>query len=220
MTDSLAMQRQQLLASLHRAGVYDVSVLRAMASIPREEFVSEALREMAYVDRALPLSLGQTISQPLMVAVMTQALRLTGRERVLEVGTGSGYQTAILGHLAASVYTIERHAELVDPVAKRLVSLGISNVTLLVGDGSLGWPQAAPYDRILVTAGAPTIPDPLLHQLLPNGILVIPVGRADLQELQVVQKGEDAIYVQALGRCMFVPLVGEEGWHVDSERKL
>jgi protein-L-isoaspartate(D-aspartate) O-methyltransferase len=171
---------------------------------------------MAYADRALPLGLGQTISQPLMVAVMTQALHLTGRERVLEVGTGSGYQTAILGRIAASVYTIERHAELTIPVAHRLASIGISNVTLLVGDGSLGWPEEAPYDRILVTAGAPAIPGPLLDQLISGCILVIPVGRVDLQELQVVQKGTDTIYIQSLGRCVFVPLLGEEGWQMDS----
>jgi protein-L-isoaspartate(D-aspartate) O-methyltransferase len=219
MTDNLVVQRQQLLASLHRAGIYDVSVLHAMASIPREQFVSEALRDVAYTDRALPLCLGQTISQPMMVAVMTQALRLSGRERVLEIGTGSGYQTAILSRLAASVHTIERHEELTAPVAKRLASLGISNVTLIVGDGSLGWPQEAPYDRILVTAGAPSIPDSLLHQLILDGILVIPVGRADLQELQVIQKGMDTIHVQSLGQCIFVPLVGEEGWQMGAEGK-
>jgi protein-L-isoaspartate(D-aspartate) O-methyltransferase len=217
MTDSFGAQRQQLILSLRHAGIYDASVLHAIASVPREQFVPEALRGMAYADRALPLSLGQTISQPLMVALMTQALCLSGRERVLEIGTGSGYQTAILGRLAAAVYTIERHAELTIPVANRLAALGISNVTPLVGDGSLGWPEAAPYDRILVTAGAPTIPGPLLHQLSICGLLVIPVGRADLQELQVIQKGRDAMYVQSLGQCTFVPLVGEKGWQMDAE---
>jgi protein-L-isoaspartate(D-aspartate) O-methyltransferase len=216
MTDSFVVQRQQLIASLRQAGIYDASVLDAIASVPREQFISEALRDVAYADRALPLSLGQTISQPLMVAVMTQALHLTGRERVLEVGTGSGYQAAILARLAAYVYTIERHAELTIPIADRLASLGISNVTLLVGDGSLGWPEDAPYDRILVTAGAPAIPNSLLDQLISNGILVLPVGRADLQELQVVQKGTDTVHIQSLGRCVFVPLVGEEGWQMNS----
>jgi protein-L-isoaspartate(D-aspartate) O-methyltransferase len=217
MTDSFDAQRQQLILSLRHAGIYDASVLHAIASVPREQFVPEALRDMAYVDRALPLSLGQTISQPLMVALMTQALSLSGRERVLEIGTGSGYQTAILGRLAASVYTIERHAELTIPVVDRLASLGISNVTLLVGDGSLGWSEAAPYDRILVTAGAPAIPGPLLHQLSACGLLVIPVGKADLQELQVVQKARETMYIQSLGQCTFVPLVGEKGWQIDSE---
>jgi protein-L-isoaspartate(D-aspartate) O-methyltransferase len=219
MTDSFVSQRQQLIASLRHAGISDANVLHAIASIPREQFVSELLREMAYADRPLPLSLGQTISQPLIVALMTQVLRLTGRERVLEIGTGSGYQTAILGRLAASVYTVERHEELTIPVTNRLASLGISNVTLFVGDGSLGWPEHAPYDRILVTAGAPTVPKPLLHQLVPGGLLVIPVGKADLQELQVVQKGMDGIHIQSLGRCVFVPLVGEEGWQIDSPRE-
>jgi len=215
MTDSFVTQRQQLIASLSHAGISDANVLQAIASIPREQFISESLRGLAYADRALPLSLGQTISQPLMVALMTQALRLTGQERVLEIGTGSGYQAAILSRLAASVYTIERHEELTIPVANRFALLGISNVTLLVGDGSLGWPQEAPYDRILVTAGAPVIPYPLLHQLISNGILVIPVGKADWQELQVVQKGTDTIHIQSLGRCIFVPLVGEKGWRMD-----
>ena len=219
MTDNFVVQRQQLIASLHRAGIYDVGVLRAMGSIPREQFVPESLRSMAYADSALPLSLGQTISQPLMVAVMTQALRLTGRERVLEIGTGSGYQAAILSRLAASVYTVERHTELTVSVVSRLAALGISNVTLFVGDGSLGWPPEAPYDRILVTAGAPVIPQPLLDQLIPNGILVIPVGKADLQELQVVQKGVDTLHMHSLGQCIFVPLVGEAGWQMDSEGK-
>lgn len=219
MTDSFVEQRRQLIASLRHAGIYDTSVLQAIASVPREQFVSEGLRGMAYANRALPLSLGQTISQPLMVALMTQALCLTGRERVLEIGTGSGYQTAILGRLAASVYTIERHEELITPVTNRLVALGISNVMLLVGDGSLGWPEAAPYDRILVTAGAPAIPNPLLYQLICHGILVIPVGRTNLQELQVVQKGTETLHIQSLGQCMFVPLVGEAGWQIDSGAK-
>jgi protein-L-isoaspartate(D-aspartate) O-methyltransferase len=219
MTESFVVQRQRLIASLRDAGIYDVGVLHAMASVPRELFVPEALRGMAYADRALPLSLGQTISQPLMVALMTQALRLTGRERVLEVGTGSGYQAAILGCLAASVYTIERHVEFIAPVANRLEALGISNVTLLVGDGSLGWPEGAPYDRVLVTAGAPFIPSPLVHQLIANGLLVIPVGRANLQELQVVRRGMDAISIQSLGACTFVPLVGENGWQMDSGKE-
>ena len=220
MTDnSFASQRQQLIASLHHAGIHDARVLQAIASVPREQFVSEALKDSAYADRALPLSLGQTISQPLMVAIMTQALHLTGRERVLEIGTGSGYQAAILGRLAAYVYTVERHEELTLPVAHRLATLGISNVTLLVGDGSLGWPAFAPYDCILVTAGAPTIPNHLLDQLLPGGILVIPVGKADLQELQVVQKEVDGIHVQSLGPCVFVPLIGEEGWQIDPAKK-
>ena len=219
MTDNFVAQRQQLIASLRHAGIYDSRVLQAMASIPREQFVSEPHRSMAYADRALPLSLGQTISQPLMVAVMTQALYLTGRERVLEIGTGSGYQSAILGCLAASVYSIERHAELTASVASRLAALGISNVTLLVGDGSLGWPPEAPYDRILVTAGAPAIPQPLVDQLIPNGILVLPVGKADVQELQVVYKGTDTLHIESLGACLFVPLIGEAGWSVDSEKK-
>lgn len=215
MNNSLIAQRQQLMTSLRQTGIRDPAVLRALASIPREQFIPEELQGMAYANRALPLSLGQTISQPLMVAAMTQALQLSGQECVLEIGTGSGYHTAILSLLAGSVYTIERHAELTGAVSRRLTALRISNVTLLVGDGTLGWPEAAPYDRILVTAAAPAIPAPLIDQLVVGGIMVLPVGKANVQDLLVVQKGVDDVHIHSLGPCVFVPLVGQEGWRVD-----
>ncbi len=206
------LQRQQLIESLRNAGIRDERVLTAMASVPREVFVDEAQQAFAYVDRALPIDAGQTISQPLMVATMTQALQLSGAERVLEVGTGSGYQTAILSYLAAHVYSIERHQILACQAARRLLQLRLHNVSIYVGDGSLGWPDAAPYDRIVVTAAAPEVPARLLGQLVTWGILVIPVGSHERQDLLVVHRAPWGPEVGSLGGCVFVPLIGEEGW--------
>jgi protein-L-isoaspartate(D-aspartate) O-methyltransferase len=212
MTYDFNAQRRQLLASLVGNGVSDQRVLSAIADIPREAFIDPFFYRMAYEDRALPIGMGQTISQPLMVAMMTQALQLTGSERVLEVGTGSGYQTAILSRLASYIYSIERYAELAYQAAFQLCQLGIQNVSIYISDGSLGWPKAAPYDRMVVTAAAPAIPRQLVEQLVMNGLLVIPVGSPERQELQVVQRVEDGMRVQSMGGCVFVPLVGEEGW--------
>jgi protein-L-isoaspartate(D-aspartate) O-methyltransferase len=212
MKQDFVLQRQQLVASLYRAGVRDTSVLTAMANIPRERFIDPKLMQEAYSDRALPISMGQTISQPLMVAVMTQALRLRGQEHILEIGTGSGYQTAILSRLVEYVYSVERYEHLAYQAVLHLSQLDIQNVSVFVGDGSLGWPDAAPYDRILVTAAAPIVPSHLVSQLTDNGILVIPVGSQQRQDLQVVQRVPGGTYAQSLGSCVFVPLVGEEGW--------
>lgn len=212
MDSQLASQRQQLLLSLRDAGIYDERVLSALATVPRELFVEHSFRSSAYEDRALGIDCGQTISQPLMVAVMTQALQLQGCERVLEIGTGSGYQTAILASLAAYVYSVERYQHLACQAACRLQHLHCSNVSLYVGDGSLGWPEQAPYDRILVTAGAPMIPARLLLQLVRNGMLVVPVGERDHQELLYIRRTSGQAEVQSLGGCLFVPLVGAEGW--------
>ena len=213
MTQDMGAQRQQLIASLRKAGLQDEPVLTAIATIPREFFVDEAQRDMAYADRALPIGMGQTISQPLMVALMTRALQLSGRERVLEIGTGSGYQTAILSRLAAHVYSIERHQQLAYQAAQRLLQLELCNVSLYVSDGSLGWPDAAPYERILVTAAAPEIPIQLLDQLVTWGMLVIPVGSQERQDLLVVHRAPWGPEVRSLGSCVFVPLVGEKGWN-------
>ena len=213
MPRDIEAQRQQLIASLYKAGLQDESILTAIATIPREFFVDEAQRSMAYADRALPIGMGQTISQPLMVALMTRALQLSGRERVLEIGTGSGYQTAILSRLAAHVYSIERHQQLAYQAAQRLLQLELCNVSLYVSDGSLGWPDAAPYDRILVTAAAPEIPMQLLDQLVTWGMLVIPVGSQERQDLLVVHRAPWGPEIRSLGSCVFVPLVGEKGWH-------
>jgi protein-L-isoaspartate(D-aspartate) O-methyltransferase len=212
MVSDIAIQRKRLLADLQRAGIQDERVLVALTSVPREHFVSPKLRKLAYSNRALPTCMGQTISQPLMVAVMTQALCLHGDERVLEIGTGSGYQTAILARLAAHVYSIERYQQLAFLAARRLAQLDIQNVSLYVADGSLGWPAEAPYDRILVTAAAPGVPAHLLEQLTMSGMLVLPVGSQHRQDLQVIQRTPEGTRVQTLGQCVFVPLIGEEGW--------
>ncbi|MBV9256541.1 MAG: protein-L-isoaspartate(D-aspartate) O-methyltransferase [Ktedonobacteraceae bacterium] len=213
MTSRLEIRRKQLIAELRNARIADEQVLAAMDTIPREHFVDARFRKFAYSDRALPIAMGQTISQPLMVAVMTQALALTGTERVLEIGTGSGYQTAILARLASHVYSIERYQQLAVSAARRLEQLAIDNISLYIADGSLGWPNEAPYDCILVTAAAPNIPSHLLEQLTLSGRLVIPVGNHKRQDLQVAQRETQGIRVQSLGYCVFVPLVGEAGWH-------
>lgn len=205
-------KRQQLIESLRRMGIHDERVLTALASTPREDFLATSQQTAAYEDRALGIGLGQTISQPLMVATMTQALQLRGSERVLEIGTGSGYQTAVLARLASYVYSVERYQQLACQAACRLQKLGLTNVSLYVGDGSLGWPDAAPYDRILVTAASPAIPARLLLQLVRGGILVVPVGMREYQELLFIRRTLDRPEIRNLGGCLFVPLVGAEGW--------
>jgi len=205
-------KRQQLLESLRNAGIRDERVLAVIAATPREAFVDEAQYPLAYDDRALPIDKGQSISQPLMVATMTQALQLRGDERVLEIGTGSGYQTALLARLARHVYSVERIQQLACQAVKRVSKLGLENVTIYIGDGSLGWPQQAPYDRIIVTAAAPEVPARLFEQLVTWGMMIIPVGRPDHQELLVVHRAPWGPEVRSLGGCLFVPLLGEAGW--------
>jgi len=207
-------KRQQLLESLRATAIHDERVLAAIGSTPRETFVDQAHYSQAYEDRALPILMGQTISQPLMVATMTQALQLRGQERVLEIGTGSGYQAAVLSQLAAHIYSVERIQQLACIAARRMSKLGRQNVTIYVGDGSLGWEDEAPYDRILVTAAAPEVPAHLYDQLVTWGMMVIPVGRHDHQELLVVHRAPWGPETRSLGGCLFVPLVGEEGWQV------
>ncbi len=185
MARDLEKQRQQLIESLRKNGINDERVLGAVADTPREMFLHETQSRMAYEDRALAIGMGQTISQPLMVATMTQALQLDGNERVLEIGTGSGYQTAILARLAGYVYSIERIQQLACLALKRLEKLGCSNLSVYVGDGSSGWPDQAPYDRILVAAAAPEVSELLYRQLVPWGKMVIPVGGHEHQELFV-----------------------------------
>ena len=213
MSHNLAMQRQQLIAALRKNGIQDERVLTAMGEIPREHFIDASLRAQAYADSALPILLGQTISQPMMVAVMTQALKLRGHERVLEIGTGSGYQTAILACLAGHVSSVERHQQLSYQAAIRLLQVGAYNASLYVGDGSLGWPDAAPYDRILVTAAAPAVPSLLLNQLVTWGMLVVPVGSHERQDLIVVHRAPWGPEQYSLGSCVFVPLIGQQGWN-------
>jgi protein-L-isoaspartate(D-aspartate) O-methyltransferase len=212
MAHDLEKQRQHLIESLHRNGIADERVLAAIAVTPREIFLHETQYRMAYEDRALSIGMGQTISQPLIVGTMTQALQLDGYERVLEIGTGSGYQTAILASLAGYVYSIERIQQLACLALKRLQKFGFSNVSVLVGDGSLGWPDQAPYDRILVTAAAPEVSEHLYRQLELWGKMVIPVGGQERQELFVVHRTPWGPEKRSLGGCIFVPLVGAAGW--------
>jgi protein-L-isoaspartate(D-aspartate) O-methyltransferase len=193
-------------------GVTDVRVLAALRAVPRELFVPLTEQLEAYDDRALPIGLGQTISQPYMVASMTAALALTPADRVLEVGTGSGYQAAVLGKMAGEVWSIERHAPLAADARQRLDALGLSNVHVVVGDGTAGLAEHAPYNAILVTAGAPAVPHALREQLADGGRLVIPVGPASLQDLMVCRRRGSSFEDQTGEACVFVPLVGRDGW--------
>jgi protein-L-isoaspartate(D-aspartate) O-methyltransferase len=198
---------------LRQCGIRDPLVLDVMASVPRHVFVPRAERTHAYEDRALPLGLGQTISQPYVVALMTEALQVRSGDRVLEVGTGSGYQTAVLSQLAALVFTVERIGKLQRMARTVLEDIAMDNVLFRVGDGSCGWPERAPYDRILVSAGAPDVPETLKEQLSSDGgRMVVPVGGEDLQELVVVTRIKDTFTSGSLIGCRFVPLVGDEGW--------
>jgi len=213
-----AERRRMVREQLEARGVCDRRVLDAMERVPRHLFVPEPLREHAYMDRPQPIGARQTISQPLMVAQMTELLRLTGGESVLEIGTGSGYQTAILAELAREVVSIERHSPLAERARGLLEWLGYRTVQIHIGDGTRGYPACAPYDRVVVTAAAPAVPEPLLDQLAPGGLLVIPVGSADLQTLRVANKdSEGAVTMDSFGECVFVPLVGEHGWDEPSE---
>jgi protein-L-isoaspartate(D-aspartate) O-methyltransferase len=193
-------------------GVKDPHVLGAMSRVPRHFFVPDSLAERAYEDSPLPIGEGQTISQPYMVAWMTELLEVDEDSRVLEIGTGSGYQAAILCELAAEVISIEKYPDLAREAGERLRSLAYGNITIHVGDGTLGWPQQAPYDGIMVTAGAPSVPQPLLEQLADGGRLVIPVGPSGMQMLNLIRrKGNDYVASEE-GTCVFVPLVGKLGW--------
>jgi protein-L-isoaspartate(D-aspartate) O-methyltransferase len=206
-----AAARRALVEGL-RQEIRDERVLEAMKRVPRENFVPEQYQRYAYDDRPLPIGHSQTISQPLMVAMMTEVLGLRGEEKVLEVGTGSGYQAAILAELAREVVTVERMAALAEDAAQRLRELGYRNVAVHVNEMGLGWPQAAPYDAILVTAGAPRIPQPLVDQLSMGGRLVIPVGGRRVQQLLKVIRQPQGTTATRHGQCRFVPLVGEGAW--------
>jgi protein-L-isoaspartate(D-aspartate) O-methyltransferase len=204
--------RHHLREELELRDITDVRVLDAIEQTQRDLFVPESLRHAAYDDAALPIGNGQTISQPYIVALMTQELRLTGNETVLEVGTGSGYQTAILARLCRTVVTIERIETLSESARRVLAELGVGNVVFLVGDGTLGNSERGPYDRILVTASAPSVPQPLYEQLKPGGLLIAPVGDESMQEVILVERTVSGPKTTPLCGCRFVKLIGEAGW--------
>ena len=208
-----AIARDRMVTEqLRGRGIRDERVLAAMARIPRHLFVQEALAARAYGDFPLPIGDGQTISQPYMVGLMSEALGLRGSERVLEIGTGSGYQTAVLAELAGKVLSVERVRSLADRSLRLLGDLGYYNVRVRTGDGSLGWPEEAPFDAILVTAGAPQVPTPLVEQLGQAGRMIVPVGTVGAQTLRRITQGPHGPVVEDLVGCVFVKLVGERGW--------
>jgi len=207
-----AERRRMVAVQIASRGVRDRRVLAALASVPRHWFVATTLADAAHDDAPLPLGQGQTISQPFMVALMTAALEPRRTDRILEIGTGSGYQTAILAHLVRRVFTIERIPELSRGAARRLAALGLGNVEYLVGDGTLGWPDAAPFDGILVTAASPGIPAPLAAQLAAGGRIAVPVGDLAIQELLVGMQGPDGLAIREAGGCRFVPLIGRHAF--------
>jgi protein-L-isoaspartate(D-aspartate) O-methyltransferase len=202
------MVREQILSR----GIKNPQVIKALRKVPRHEFVALPYQKDAYADYPLPTASGQTISQPYMVALMTELLELYGDETVLEIGTGSGYQTAVLAELVQTVYSVERIDTLSLQADLTLQRLGYSNVKLHVGDGTLGWEEFAPYDRIIVTASAPNLPQPLADQLKESGKMVIPLGANLGQDLIVAEKQKGRIKLFDYGKCVFVPLVGEFGW--------
>lgn len=205
--------RTQMIDFLKSRGITDERVLDAMGRIPREQFLDRTFAPRAYEDSALPIGEGQTISQPFTVAYQTQALQIMPGDKVLEIGTGSGYQTAVLCALDARVYTIERHIPLLEQARKRLEALGFHRVISRGGDGTRGWPEYAPYDAILVTAGAPDVPESLTKQLNPNGgRMVIPVGDKQSQKMYLIHREGDELRGEELDNFAFVPLIGKEGW--------
>jgi len=208
-----SVARRRMVEKYIEGTVRDPRVLEVMRSVPRHLFVDEALAAQAYGDAALPIGARQTISQPLTVAVMTEALALTGDEKVLEIGTGSGYQTAVLARLAERVYSIERIVDLARKARKVLDQLACRNANLRIDDGTIGWSEEAPFDAIIVTAGAPSVPQEYLDQLAPSGRLVIPVGDRDGQRLQrITRKLDGRFFEEDLGSFRFVPLIGSHGW--------
>ena len=215
----LAAKRLEMLEKqLRRRGITDEKVLSAMDAVPRHKFVAEELRERAYEDAPLPIGDGQTISQPYIVAAMTAALRIKSSDRILEIGTGCGYQAAILSRLGKEVFSVERRPKLAAEASKRLTELGYANVHVHCGDGTLGLPEFAPFDTILVAAAAPAVPKPLLAQLAEGGRMILPVGDEENQLLQLVEKLGNTVLTNTLEGCRFVPLVGYHGWQNPPQR--
>ena len=215
MHDYQNLRRQMVEQQLVRRGIGDRRTLDAFLKVPRHRFVEPALEGRAYDDNPLPIGQGQTISQPYMVALMTQALELDGSQRVLEIGTGSGYQAAILAELASQVFTVERIEKLARQARQVLDELRYHNVAVKIGDGTIGWPEHAPFDRIIVTAGAPSVPKTYWDQLAEGGRIAIPVGDTYVQSLQVIEKKDGREVRSDHGGCVFVPLLGKYGWNGD-----
>jgi protein-L-isoaspartate(D-aspartate) O-methyltransferase len=210
--DSYGGYRTRLVETLQQKGIRDLAVLRAIGTVPRHLFVPESVRHRAYEDVALPIGGGQTISQPWVQARYLELAALSGRERVLEVGAGSGYQTALLAQLADAVFAVERIPALAQGARAALEAAGVRNVTVLVGDGTLGWRPFAPYDAILVAAASPEIPAPLVEQLTPDGRLVIPLGDRDNQVLTVARRVGEQLQISTVADVRFVPLLGQFGF--------
>lgn len=209
----LAQQRAEMVeAQLRRRGIRDENVLRAMETVPRHEFVPWQLQREAYKDAPVPIGEGQTVSQPYIVADMLQALRLNPQDQVLEVGTGTGYQAAVMSRIVPDVYTIERFPSLADAAKNTFERLGYQNIHVLIGDGTEGYLPAAPYDAIIVAAAAPRVPEALVDQLREGGRMIVPVGPSDVQQLMLLHKRDGIIQTRALDACRFVPLVGSHGY--------
>ena len=213
-SEQFATERFSMVESqLRQRGIHDERLLAAMSKVPRHEFVSQQNWNKAYADHPIPIAENQTTSQPYMIAAMLQAAQIKPEDRVLEIGAGSGYQTAVLAELASQVFAVERYASLTEAAQKVLERLGYRNTKIVTGDGSLGLPEAAPFDAIIVSAAAPRIPQALIEQLAIGGRLLIPVGDADQQVLQLVQRNADGTTsVRTLEGCRFVPLIGEQGF--------
>jgi protein-L-isoaspartate(D-aspartate) O-methyltransferase len=217
--NGFAQARQEMVETqIRRRHITDSRVLECLERVPRHEFVPAEFRDRAYEDAPLPIGEGQTISQPYIVAAMTAALRLQGNERVLEIGTGFGYQAAVLAGLAREVFTVEFRAGLATEAADRLARHGYNNAHVHCGDGTLGLPEFAPYDAILVAAAAPSAPAPLLAQLTEGGRMVVPVGDVENQDLQLIERSHDTFRTTVLEPCRFVPLLGAHGWKETSQR--
>jgi protein-L-isoaspartate(D-aspartate) O-methyltransferase len=213
--DVFATRRRRMVESqLSARGIRDQSVLDAMARVPREAFIAEQYREQAYEDHPIPIGEGQTTSQPYIVAVMLEALQVRTQDRVLEIGTGTGYQTALLAELASEVYSVERHASLAQQTESILRSLGYPNVTVVLGDGTEGLPEFAPFDSIIVSAAAPDVPRPLFDQLVEGGRMIAPIGPERSQDLQLIVKIAGEAKVTQMEACRFVPLIGIHGYSV------
>ncbi|MFA5863226.1 MAG: protein-L-isoaspartate(D-aspartate) O-methyltransferase [Phycisphaerae bacterium] len=214
--DKFAPARRQMIERQLRArNITDPRVLKVMSELPRERFIPGESQSAAYEDRAVSIGLGQTISQPYMVAVMTEKLQIEPENRILEIGTGSGYQTAVLAKLATEVYAIERIDELSQRAQMTLTQLGLTNIRYKIDDGTIGWPDASPFDRILVTAGSPQVPEHLSDQLKEGGILIIPVGPEECQTLIRIRKIGNKLQQEPIISCRFVKLIGEQGWPED-----